>query len=389
MLVCALIGASYLYFYSHNSSFSGKAEHFIQEKAALNRLIENSSEIRRIWKEGEESREWSLMGQACKNQFKLTKKFDESLLRCNPFLIQCHALFSKNLNYSILNIEEAGNLPYRYLTRSNSSYFGLKETGIALTLLDKKSLKKIDLFLEDNCHEIYLEPRIYAYGEHVETKGVADFRFDNFNQNIYLDSHLVTNFDINIWIKFGNPDFTTGLVEKIGDELFLPAVNLNYTQMQNYCSFKGKQLMQAQYFDAGAFLPMDLNDKTPKKNQRSPYYWTKKASEYKSDCKLIYSKDCLSKFEYRLNSGEPSWSGMRETLGGVFEAMRNPIDPESNLKASSFYFDSKSSWHKLGFRAGWNGEGFALRDFDFRGLNPYVNIDKFQVGFRCMREVLQ
>ena len=76
-------------------------------------------------------------------------------------------------------------------------------------------------------------------------------------------------------------------------------------------------------------------------------------------------------------------------MGGVFEAMRNPIDPDSTLKASSFYFDSKSSWHKLGFRASWNGEGFALRDFDFRGLNPYVSVDKFQVGFRCMRELGQ
>ena len=91
---------------------------------------------------------------------------------------------------------------------------------------------------------------------------------------------------------------------------------------------------------------------------------------------------------YQLNSTGPSWAGIHDSMGGVFEVFRNPIDPESNLKASSFYFDSKSSWHKLGFRAGWNGDGFDLRDFDFRGLNPFVAIDRFQVGFRCMREVL-
>ena len=45
---------------------------------------------------------------------------------------------------------------------------------------------------------------------------------------------------------------------------------------------------------------MDLNEKIPKRNLRSPYYWTKKASEYKSDCKLLYSKDCLGKKEYQI-----------------------------------------------------------------------------------------
>lgn len=147
--------------------------------------------------------------------------------------------------------------------------------------------------------------------------------------------------------------------------------------------------MLAHIFDAATFLPMDLNEKIPKRNQRSPYYWTKKASEYKADCNLIYSKDCLAKKPYQLNSTEPTWSGLHDAMGGVFEAFRNPIDPESNLKASSFYFDSKSSWHKLGFRAGWDGDGFDVRNFEFRGLNPFVAVDKFQVGFRCMREVMQ
>ena len=159
--------------------------------------------------------------------------------------------------------------------------------------------------------------------------------------------------------------------------------------MENFCSFKGKQVMLAHFFDAATFLPMDLNEKIPMKALRSPYYWTKKSSDYKSDCKLIYSKDCLAKAPYQLNSIGPTWAGIQDSMGGVFEVFRNPIDPESNLRASSFYFDSKSSWHKLGFRAGWNGEGFDLRDFDFRGLNPFVAIDKFQVGFRCMREVMQ
>lgn len=389
MLFCAVTFVISFSFFMDFSPISGKSDQFVQDKQALKRLLQNSSEIHRIWKAGEESREWSLISEECKKELRITKNFDESLLRCSPLLLQCHNLFSKNLDYSLVTFEESGNLPFRYLTKSNSSYQGLREVGLAITLVDKKSLKKLDIFLEDNCHEVYLEQRAYAYGEQVEIKDGEDYRFDNFDRHIYLDTHLVTNFDINMWLKFGNPDFTKGISEKKEDELFLPAVFLTYTQMESYCSYKGRQVLQAHFLDAASFLPMDLNEKIPKRNLRSPYYWTKKASEYKSDCKLLYSKDCLGKKEYQTNSSEPSWAGLFDTMGGVFEAVRNPIDGESNLKASSFYFDSKSSWHKLGFRAGWNGEGFGLRDFDFRGLNPYVNIDKFKVGFRCMREILQ
>ena len=368
---------------------SQNPDQFIQEKDSILRLIQNSSEIHRLWTEGEESREWSLIKNNCLKHLGISEKFDETLLRCSPLLLQCHALFSKNLNYKIIGFEEFDNSPYRYVSKSNSSYNHLREPGVALTIEDPQSKKRLDIFLADQCHEVYLEQRAYAYGELVEVKGAEDYRFDNFDRHVYFDTHLVTNSEVNQWIKFGNPDFTRGLKIKSGNDLFLPATNLTYPQIENYCSFLGKQVMLAHIFDAATFLPMDLNEKVPRKNLRSPYYWTKKASEYKSDCNLIYSKDCLEKKPYQLNSISPSWAGLQDSMGGVFEVFRNPIDPESNLKASSFYFDSKSSWHKLGFRAGWDGEGFDLRNFDFRGLNPFVNIDKFQVGFRCMREVMQ
>jgi hypothetical protein len=325
----------------------------------------------------------------CLKYLGVSQRFDESLLRCNPVLIQCHALFSKNLNYKFINYEEFNNSPpYRYFTKSNTSYQGLREAGITVTLEDVLTRKRLDIFLADQCQEVYLEQRAYAYGEQPEGNGDTDYRFDNFNRNIYLDLHLVTNSELNDWLKFGNPDFSRGLIEKTGDELFLPAIGLTYLQMENYCSFKGKQVMLAHFFDAATFLPMDLKELIPNKNLRSPYYWTKKRNDYKSDCNLIYSKDCVNKKQYLINSTDPSWAGIKDSMGGVFEVFRNPIDPESNLKASSFYFDSKSSWHKLGFRASWNGEGFDLRNFDFRGLNPISVTENFQVGFRCMREVL-
>ncbi|MBY0415056.1 MAG: hypothetical protein K2Q18_12875, partial [Bdellovibrionales bacterium] len=366
-----------------------KPDHFVQEKAGLNRLIQNSSEIHKLWLAGEESREWGLIKDACLKHLNISQTFDESLLRCNPLLLQCHALFSKNLTYRIVPFEEFDNSPYRYVTKANASFEGIQGSGIAVTIEDKQTKKRMDMFLSDQCLEVYLEERIYAYGEQVEVKDGEDYRFDNFGRHIYFDSHLVTNAEVKDWIKFGNPDLTRGIKSKSGNDLLLPATDLLQSQMENFCTYKGKQLMMAHVFDAATFLPMDLNEKTPKRNLRSPYYWTKKTNEYKPDCNLIYSKDCLAKSPYRLNSTSPTWAGMQDSMGGVFEVVRNPIDPESNLKASSFYFDSLSSWHKLGFRAGWNGRGFDLRDFDFRGLNPFVNVDTFQVGFRCMREVLQ
>ena len=363
-------------------------DQFIQDKAAIIRLIESSSEIHRVWIEGEDSKEWNLMRAQCLKEYSLSQQFDESLLRCHPILLECFEKFYMKKNFNLQPFSEFNELHYRYMTKSNNSYRNLREVGALVTIQDNESKKTMNVFLEDTCHETYLEQRAFAYGEQVEIKDGIDYRFDNFDRHFYLDTHLVTNSDINTWIKFGNSDFTKGLKEKSGDDLFLPATDLLFNQMENYCSFKGKQVLQAHLFDAATFLPMDLEEKIPKKNNRSPYYWTKKASEYKSDCKLIYSKECLNKYGYRLNSIEPTWSGLNDSMGGVLEAFRNPIDPDSNLKASSFYFDSKSSWHKLGFRAGWDGDGFHLRNFDFRGLNPYVTLETFQVGFRCMREVM-
>ena len=392
--ICAALTVGGWIFYSKSGFFNLTSDQFVQDKAALNRLLQNSSEIHRIWSEGEDAREWNIIKKKCLSYYQITSSFDESLLRCNPMVLHCNALFNKKINYHFVKPDlenKQSSKMYRYLTKSNTAHLGLKQSGYLFKLEDNLSHKQLNLFLEDQCQEVYLQKRIYAYGEEVIGKSSSeaeDYRFDNFNQNIYLDRHLVLNAEINEWIDFGNSNFTKGLLKIEGNELFMPATGLNYGQMENYCSFKGKQVMQAHYFDAATFLPMDLNEIEPKKNNRSPYYWTKKKNEFNEDCSLIFAKDCIKKNIFKINSTSPTWAGLTDTMGGVFEVFRNPIDPESNLKASSYYFDFKSTWHKLGFRAGWDGEGFEIRHFDFKGLNPDLTIDKFKVGFRCMRESL-
>jgi hypothetical protein len=390
--ICAVLLVSGWIFYPKIKNPIAKTDQFVQDREAINRLLQNSSEIHRIWNEGEDSREWNLVKQECLKHFNITSTIDESLLRCNPILLECNYLFNPKLNYHFIK-PETGNEKnpklYRYLTKSNTNHVGLEQSGYLFTVEDKLSHKRLDLFLADQCQEVFLQNRVYAYGEEISGKpseDVEDYRFDNFNQNIYIDRHLVTNAEVNDWIDFGNSNFTKGLLKIEADELFMPATGLNYSQMENFCSFKGKQMMQAHYFDAATFLPMDMDEVNPKKNSRSPYYWTKKKSEFKEDCSLLYAQECVRKKAYHLNSTTPSWAGIMDSMGGVFEVFRNPIDPESNLKASSYYFNFKSPWHKLGFRAGWDGEGFELRHFDFKGINPELTVDKFQVGFRCMRE---
>lgn len=356
------------------------------KRHSLLKLLANSAEIQKAWREGEDSRLWLKHRDQCLQDWNIKKSFDESLLRCSPMLIECIAKY--NDRELMLKKDVRSGKWYRYLTKSNVSHAGLKSSGISLQLQHPETKEELSIFLEDNCQEVYLEQRAYAYGEPPVSPDQEDYRFDNFNQLLYLDRHLVTNAEVNDWIHFGNSDFTKNLSTKSGEDLFNPAISLTINQMRDYCSFRGKQLMMAHYFDAATFLPMDLSEKIPEVNRRSPYYWTKKKSEYKNDCSKIFARECLSERPFSLNRSEPTWAGMMDSMGGVFEAFHNPIDPESNLKASSFYFPFNSPWHKLGFRAGWDGEGHALRNFDFRGLNPEEKMDKFQVGFRCMRGVL-
>ena len=335
-------------------------EHFVRKRAGLLKLITASKEVARIWSEGEDSREWALVKYQCLKKYNISNSFDESLLRCHPLLMECVQQFLPKAPLYI-----------KHFTYQYPSYL--------FDLEDPETKEKLTIALSDNCHELYLEQNTYAYGEAPTGKNSDDYQFDNLNRQIYFDQHLVTNSDINEWIKYDTLKQTNGLENvTLGDQLFLPATNLNLTQMQNYCSFKGKNLILAHIIDAASFLTSDQH--------RSPYYWTKKRVEQKINCDLVFSKECLAEKKYRLNSSGPSWAGLYDSLGGVMEAMRNPIDPESNLKASSFYFEKKSLWHHLGFRAHWDGASHELGNFNFKGIAPSGIENTYQVGFRCMRE---
>lgn len=380
--------------------FSGKrssdfVDQYDKKSAGLLRVLKNSSEIRAFWYGGEDSRTWREIRTQCLDFLKIKRSFDESLLRCHPLLLECHARFAKKKNIQYVPFVD-NNFKmesfYSYVTKSNSSFLGINSSGVTAIIEDNETKERLRIFLSDQCREYYLPERAYGYSEQVLEKDGVDFLFDNIGSKIYFDYHLVTNADVNDWLRFQTFESETddlkirNLKIKSGDDLFLPATHLTMKQMEAYCNFKGKELLLASTFDAASFMPYDQREILPKTFHRSPVYWTKKKNETTFDCRYLFHKECLSKEMYKLNSIRPTWAGMQDSMGGVFEAFRNPIDGDSNLKASSFYFPAKHYWQRLGVRAKWDGEGFGLRNFDFRGYPPDEIPNVFQVGFRCQRE---
>ena len=79
---------------------------------------------------------------------------------------------------------------------------------------------------------------------------------DNFNQDIFIDKFRVTFRDIVEWKA------SLRLAYKIPDTFSPPdsAFGLTLEEMKNYCSFKGKQLLQAHIWDAATYIPQDISD---------------------------------------------------------------------------------------------------------------------------------
>lgn len=345
---------------------TSKPERFVQDSDQLTELVKKSSEIQRIWWEGEDSIHWNEVKDQCFNHYGIKTKFDESLMRCNPMLLKCVSLYSKKFQNSIDdNITLVKGGYFVKILGANNSY--------------------LNILLKDFCHEAFLEEKTYAYGEQPKPKEGEDFLFDNVNQKIYLDKHLVTKREYQDYL------WANSLINKNkyqGDELFLPADNLTLKEMQDYCLFRGKELMNAHLFDAATFL---WNENSPgaKWLKRSPFYWTKNNKTKIENCDQVFTKECLADHQYRINSISPSWAGIQDSMGGVMEAFKNPIEPDRNLKVSSFYLNRNSNWHALGKRAKWTGEGNDIRYFNLEDAEIDTGLNSIRVGFRCMRRVWQ
>jgi hypothetical protein len=369
-----IVGLGIKYF--RNREDLNNSDQIERDNEAILKLLKNSSEIQRVWFEGEESKEWKRVRDKCYKKFNWKNNFDESLLRCNPRLIECIDEFDRHPPFNLKKIKN--DQRSEYISKSLTSFKNLKSNGFHFKLLNLKSKMTLDVLLSDTCNEVFLEERSYAYGPRPKPP-YEDYQFDNINKKIYLDQHLVTGQEINIWI---DTELKNNLKKYSEDQIFLPATGLTFKQMEEYCAFRGKQLMQAHYFDAGTFL-------WDEKLMRSPFFWTKSSKEKTENCQLIYSSECIKEHPLKLNFVKPTSSGLFDSQGGIFEAMKNPIEHGKNLKLSSFYFNRQSKSMGLGMLGNWDGDGFNLSHFKFEEMPEDKAIDEFKVGFRCMRESLQ
>ena len=257
--------------------------------------------------------------------------------------------------------------------------------------------QSLNILLEDTCRDVYLPQRIYVYREHGRAKG-KELIWNNFNQDIYIDKRLVTFRDLVDWLE-------AGAAEKISipqnqSQWALPASHLTIRQMEKYCHFLGKQVANTLVYDAASFFPIHIKQPTYIDRYFPPFPWSKsksggklfavqKASFDQMTCSDILTLECVERTGLRQNSIDQrtSWTGLKGLLGGHPEYLRNPINPQYNLRVSSFYLNSADPWHKLGKRGFWSGQSFAPEEFTYQEKKIFPDRGELiKVGFRCMLE---
>lgn len=371
-------------------TLSGLVGYFFGQKKPVDlTLVEKSDflkdfsiEVGKIWRNADHEGD-----TICKN----AKNVDESYYQCNPSYFKClisNSLINPYYQKNKISIAQNGEFQTR-VTPSHTEYlFDL--------LVDKKYPLK--LRLKDSCREVYLPQRFYPFMANQRT---VTIEWDSFGRDIFVDKNLVRNKDILNWAKRSGKEKTVQEFEKKPDEEI--ATNLSIEDMSSFCSSQGKHILSARVYDAMAIHPEDIASPDIKL-LRAPYFpWSRKNTETKifkiqknlevnlseSDrlrlCQRVYSSDC-GELDYIHQSIESTtWTGAKETLGGVFEYMTNTIHPRENLKLSSRYYPWKSKVHRLGVRGYWDGEGFSANNFELGKYNLVKFPDNIEIGFRCMR----
>ncbi|MCK5883207.1 MAG: hypothetical protein KAG61_05925 [Bacteriovoracaceae bacterium] len=329
---------------------------------------------------------------------------DLNFFRNNPDYFECFLAKGRVLvrfngkKYYVYAVKKQNGLHYRIVTKATSENSLTPSYGVEVELrVAGRKKDSLRVIFEDTFHETYLPQRKYGIGPFVTS---GDLNWDNFGQSILIDKYQVTYRDIVEW-KYNSTDRkqTNSIdIPKSKKQWAKPAIGLSTLQMNQYCQFRGKELLQSHIYDAATFHPVDLDNDRPLKVVRGPYSWTfrrKNIFEHIDQfnlklCTRFFVADCRGNAPYELyDTHSSSWIGMYQIQGGNMEAVRNVLDKKNNLILSSFYFDYKSPWHELGLRGKWNGEGIGYNSFDWsigkKSYPPLGEFPNFKVGFRCMR----
>tara|TARA_B100000029_G_scaffold216080_1_gene213914 strand:- start:1783 stop:3048 length:1266 start_codon:yes stop_codon:yes gene_type:complete len=403
-----LLGA---YFLLNNHFNQLKLEKVLKNKKNLQDLVLASQSLKKIWKEGRSNDLSYREFFKCEKSLKGLENLDLSYFRCNPNFIEC--LLNKTngkINYkdknglsrSVFSKREEGRKKFgKVITRWSEKGEFVPNFSYSVNLsLDDTNLT---LLLEDSCNDVFLPQRSYSYGR---GQGKNDLIWDNFDQGIFIDKFQVTFRDILEWKKTLKQEYKSLKTLDLSES----ANGLTMEEMKDYCSYKGKKLLQAHVWDAATYIPQNYENVRPRNIVRNRYPWTRQlrksflwksrnSSNFifeKKFCKKAFTRDCLNLVPYKNHSIESSsWVGLYQVLGGLPEVVFNPIQNNKNLKLSSFYFPSNSPWHELGKRAYWDGTGFKRKnifwkkeiDFD-KGIKlENKKSSDIKIGFRCMRNL--
>ncbi len=401
------------------ASLKGELPSVTQDKYLFGRVVEEViKDLNRRWLLGDDGELWQQGAANCQDVLGPSQFVSYSYLACNPGMIEClgrnqfkfKASVDKN-NYQVqfspaFKNSKGEQRYYQLLTHDNGSSLRRPDNAIEIELISEQFPGLVSrLLLEDICGMAYLPHGKYAYGPQVKNKSKninLEWNWDNHGRFIYIDKHLVTNRDLLDWLDFGAVEPAAGVELRAGlsgKVLAAPATHLTTEQMERYCAFRGKQVLQAHIYDAATFMPFK-NDTETKVIHRGPYPWSIKETDghlyqaikdgnfnpTKEACQIVYSSECIGELplEHRGKLSN-SWTGLYQILGGYLEYMKNQIEPDKNLKMSSFYFPVDSGWHRLGMRSYWDGLGHQLENFAPNQL-PDIN-GAFEVGFRCMKEL--
>jgi hypothetical protein len=397
----------------------------LQKQKELELLFYASEELHRLWSEGDQNSLWASGKMSCLEELGPPAGIDDDYLRCNPNFLQCYLSYLQQANkphfirqeknqknsISALKIFPAAQYffstesrYYEIIARASREGLEIPSYAVRLRLQVEGGSETLDVLLEDVCHDTYLPERIYGLGP--RPKDIDnDWRFDTFGQSIYVDKFPVSNLDIAQWIN-ADPEHPLRTWRIKPEYYSWPATGLTPQQMQDYCAFRGKELLTGPILDAASFHPTDESIDKPLKNLRGPYPGSrmerksflydalnKKNFEFSDQfCRQVYTHECLGLSYSAYYPSAISWIGIFQTLGGVMEMTRNPLGGPQ-VKASSSYFDADSPWHALGQRVLWEGPGFYKENFQWTPIDsdsffPPDTVEPLKMGFRCMTYVL-
>ncbi len=335
----------------------------------------------------------------CSGLYEKNPVVDDTYTECNPYFFQCYLQALDKDQFKKFSNSAIEFIPYKsgqfYQPIFRSKHLGeatpLSAIEVTLRLTKEKDFSQTFLF-ENNCHEVFLPERKYAFSEAYKKNTEKDiWHWDNHQRKILVDQYLVTNRDVLEWVSIEKDLFNEKFLVPTKD-LGKTATSLTFTMMEQYCAFHGKKLLRAHVLQAASAYPEDIAITQPPYVINGPFHWTYKNEQpVINPCDRFYVQECVGKSPYLYHSNKTiSWSAVAEVMGGIPEIVYHPINLSQAVRASSFYLKANHPLNEIGKyvllsedKIHWRQSKSLLKVENF----DVDNHQKYEYGFRCMREL--